>query len=142
MTGKRRSVFVLSIPFALVAGLAALVLASTGPRRSGDVRAARAAEETVEQGGKAEDHGTVPLPPIRRGGPQETASAMDDASVRQEISRLRLAVLSGDKAAVEGAQAGLRRYGTAARLLVAEERDAERNPDVRAALAAVERGMR
>lgn len=84
----------------------------------------------------------LPAAPIVVASVAESAAAMDETSIRQDINRLRLAVLSGDKVAVEGASGGLRRYGAHARPIVLNELAQEQNGAVRAALETLEKTLK
>jgi hypothetical protein len=80
--------------------------------------------------------------PIAASPESETARAMDDAGLRFQVARLRMAALGGDPEVTESVQAGLRLYGRRASAVLASELDHEQDPAVRAAFAEARKSLR
>ena len=71
----------------------------------------------------------------------QSAAAMDETVARHDLSRLRMAALSGDSMALESAMRGLRRHGRLAKSLLDQELSAESDRSVRAAFEATKKGI-
>lgn len=85
---------------------------------------------------------SVPPLPLDPATDARTARAMDDAGLRYQIARLRIAASAGECQVAESIQAALRRYGADASKALEDEITRETNPAVRDALIGAAKGLR
>jgi hypothetical protein len=81
----------------------------------------------------------VPMPVAAE---PQTAAAMDDAGLRYQLARLRMAALAGDPQVTESVQVAVRRYGRGATAFLSSEIEKESDPVVREAFLGARNGLR